>query len=214
MRRPSRLRGEAAPGTLCDRLAIAFVSIVFTVFSGAQRAPCRQPRCNPQPSCSSPTHLRQGLPDVPGHTRPPRGPIAHLGERRLCTARPSHEPPLKTKETKRRRDRRSAALAATRTVPVDLGRMAAARSPRSPSWKRCAYKYQSLRLPGPSGMWSGVSGPVHGPSVPARGNRTGNRWTRFPLRLMQSAYAHQPASVLWSSAKGGSGVEAHMQPAE
>ena len=39
---------------------------------------------------------------LPCHTTPPRGPLAQLGARRPCTARPSHEPPFRTQETKRR----------------------------------------------------------------------------------------------------------------
>jgi hypothetical protein len=95
-----------------------------------------------------------------------RGPLAQLGERRPCTAYGDDGPPLKTQETKRRRDGPSATRSATHTIAVDLGRMVAlvaARSSRPPSWRRCAYKYQSLRLPGPSGVWSGVSGQVHRP---------------------------------------------------
>ena len=55
----------------------------------------------------------------------PCGPLAQMGERRLCTADGDDGPPLKTQETDRRSDRRAATPAATRTIHRQL------RSPRS-----------------------------------------------------------------------------------
>ena len=54
-----------------------------------------------------------GLSGLARYTCPPRGPLAQLGERRPCTAWPDRKPPLKTQETKRRKDRRSATRSAT-----------------------------------------------------------------------------------------------------
>ena len=47
------------------------------------------------------------------NTEPPRGPLAQLGEHRLCADEPADEPSLKTQETKRRKGWPSAIQAAT-----------------------------------------------------------------------------------------------------
>ena len=62
-------------------LTVAFVCIVFRVFM-AVAATILQPA--------------SGLSGLPGYTCPPRGPLAQLGERRLCTAEPGPELPVKT----------------------------------------------------------------------------------------------------------------------
>jgi len=64
----------------------------------SRAAECRQPVCNPW--ASRPESGRRAR-----YTCPPRGPLAQLGERRPCTAWLDRKPPLKTQETKRRRNR-------------------------------------------------------------------------------------------------------------